>query len=164
MEQPNSVGPQPSYLLLTGPRPSTNSSQPRLTVQHYLGIFKPSKGRSHLRLLYTSCRVTPGKTQVGTDLACTTQETPEPVHPVDTYRPGQSTTTLPLHNWSFVEAEAGGQWTQPALAADSLGKSLPLTCQHQSRFNYKKRVYSAHMKGTHQVPSLGDRGDCATGP
>ena len=44
-----------------------------------------------------------------------------------------------------------------------LGKSLPLTCQQQPRLNNKRRVYSAHMKGTPQVPSLGDRGGCATG-
>ena len=29
-----------------------------------------------------------------------------------------------------------------------LGKSLPLTCQHQPRLNYKRRGYSAHTKGT----------------
>ena len=45
-----------------------------------------------------------------------------------------------------------------------LGKSLPLICQQQQRPNYKSRVYSAHTKGTPPVPSLGDRGGCATGP
>ena len=46
----------------------------------------------------------------------------------------------------------------------SLGKSLPLTCQEQSRLNCKRRMYTAHMVGTLQVPSLGDRGGCTTGP
>ena len=51
-----------------------------------------------------------------------------------------------------------------SLQLTGLGQSLPLTCQQQPRLNYKRRVYSAHMKGAPQVPSLGDRGDCATGP
>ena len=38
-----------------------------------------------------------------------------------------------------------------------LGKSLPLICQQQPRPNYKRRVYSAHMKDILQVPILGDR-------
>ena len=37
-----------------------------------------------------------------------------------------------------------------------LGKSYPQTCQQQSRLNYKRRVYSAHTKGTPRVYSLGD--------
>ena len=51
-----------------------------------------------------------------------------------------------------------------SLQLTGLGKSLPLVCQQQPRLNYKRRVYSAHMKGTPQVPSSGDRGGCATGP
>ena len=51
-----------------------------------------------------------------------------------------------------------------SLQLTGLGKSLPLPFQQQPRLNYKRRVYSAHMKGTPQVPSLGDRGGCATGP
>ena len=38
-----------------------------------------------------------------------------------------------------------------------LGKSLPLICQEQLRLKYKRRVYSAHMKDTAQVPSMDDR-------
>ena len=38
-----------------------------------------------------------------------------------------------------------------------LGKSLPLICQQQPRFNHKGKMYSAHTKGTPRVPSLGDR-------
>ena len=34
----------------------------------------------------------------------------------------------------------------------------------QPRLHYKRRMYSAHMKGAPRVPSLGDRGGCATGP
>ena len=51
-----------------------------------------------------------------------------------------------------------------SLRLTGLDKSLPLTCQQQSMLNYKKRVYSAHMKGTPQIFSLGDKGGCATGP
>ena len=38
---------------------------------------------------------------------------------------------------------------QLVLTTDWLGgKSLPLTCQQQSRLNYKMRVYRAHMRST----------------
>ena len=53
--------------------------------------------------------------------------------------------------------------SQP-LKLTGLGKSLPLIYQQQPRLNYKRRVYSAHTKGTPHVPSLGDRGGCATRP
>ena len=43
-----------------------------------------------------------------------------------------------------------------SLQLTGLGKSLPLTCQQQPRLNYKRRVYSAHAKGTPRVPSFGD--------
>ena len=39
----------------------------------------------------------------GLTLPCTTQETPEPADPVESYRPHQSTTTLPSHSWSSTE-------------------------------------------------------------
>ena len=51
-----------------------------------------------------------------------------------------------------------------SLQMTGLGKSLPLICQQQPRLNYKRRVYSARMKGIPWVPSLGNRGGCATGP
>ena len=52
-----------------------------------------------------------------------------------------------------------------SLKLTGLYKSLPLTCQQQSRLNYKRTVvYSAHTKDIPQVPSLGDRGGCVTGP
>ena len=57
----------------------------------------------------------------------------------------------------------GGGHSQ-SLQLSGLGKSLPLTCQQQPNINYKRRVYSAQRKGTSQVPSLSDRGGCATGP
>ena len=51
-----------------------------------------------------------------------------------------------------------------SLQLTGLGKSLPLTCQHQPRLNYKWGVYCPHTKGMPLMPSLGDRGGCATGP
>ena len=103
----------------------------------------------------------------GLTLACTTQETPEPVYPVDSYRPLWSSTALPLHSWSSME---GRGWRlvvsghRQSLQLIGLGKPLPLICQQQPRLNYKGRVYSAHTKGAPRVHSLGDRGGCATGP
>ena len=43
-----------------------------------------------------------------------------------------------------------------------LGKSLPLTCQKQSRLNYKGKAYSADTEGIPQIPSLSDGGGSAT--
>ena len=50
------------------------------------------------------------------------------------------------------------------LQLTGLGKSLPLTCQQQSRLNHKRKVYSVYKEGEPQEPSLGDRGGCVTGP
>ncbi|KAF6104320.1 hypothetical protein HJG60_011292 [Phyllostomus discolor] len=102
-----------------------------------------------------------GRTQVRLSLAYTTQKTPEPVHLVDSYRPHWSTTTLPHIADPPQRAEVSGQ--QPVLAADWLRYLSPIDYQEQSRLNYKRRVYSAHTKGTSQVLSLGDRRGCATG-
>ena len=44
------------------------------------------------------------------------------------------------------------------------GKSLPFIYQQQPKLSYMRRVYSAHMRGSPQVPRMGDRGGCATGP
>ena len=60
--------------------------------------------------------------------------------------------------------DVGGQWSKPDLAVDWLGKIPPIDLPQQLRLNYKRRVYSAHMKGAPQVHSLGDRGGCVIGP
>ena len=39
-----------------------------------------------------------------------------------------------------------------------------MTCQQETRLNFKRRIYSTHTEGAPQVFSLGDRGGCATGP
>ena len=62
------------------------------------------------------------------------------------------------------KAEVGGQWSKPDLAVDWLGKIPPIDLPQQLRLNYKRRVYSAHMKGMPRIPSLGDKGGYATGP
>ena len=156
------AGPQPLYLLLSCSRLSTSSIQPRFTAWLLLGISKPTTSTSHLRLLYSSGTVVPGKTQVGGDLSLHHPENPRAYAPS-----GQLQTTsehlypaprqLILHGvWRLV---VNGH--SPSLPLTGLGKSLPLTCQQQPRLNYKRRLYSAHWKG---VPSLGERGGCVTGP
>ena len=50
--------------------------------------------------------------------------------------------------------EVGGQCHSQSLQLTGLGKSLPLTCQQQSKLNYKRRVHPTHMKEPFQVPSL----------
>ena len=102
-QQLASVSLQPLYLLLSGPRQGTNRSQPRFTAWLTLRITKPSMSSSHLRLLYSSSKVAPGKTQVELILAYFTQETLGTSHPVDSYRPHWSTTTLLLYSWSSTE-------------------------------------------------------------
>ena len=53
--------------------------------------------------------------------------------------------------------------SQP-LKLTSPRKSLPLICQQPRRLNYNRRVCSAHTTGASQLPTLDDRGGCATGP
>ena len=60
--------PQPLYVLLSGSRPTTSSSQPRFTAWLHLRIPKPSTSSSHLSFLYNSGRVALAKTKVGADL------------------------------------------------------------------------------------------------
>ena len=81
-------------------------------------------------------------------MAYTTWEIPVPAHPVDSYKPPPCpcTTDPP---W---KVEICGQWILPDLHLTVLGNPLPVTC-HQSRLNYKRRVYSAHMEGTPQDPT-----------
>ena len=97
-------------------------------------------------------------------LACTTLGIPGLAHPVDSYNhvraPLPSPAKLILHGGQRLAVSGHGQ----SLQLTGLGKSLPLTCQQQPRLNYKRRVYSAHRKGAPQLPRLGDRGGCATGP
>ena len=155
---------QPPYFLLSGPKHSTSSSQPRFIAWLHLGISKSSTSSSHLRLLYSSGRVAPSKTQVGAYLGLhhlgnprastpsrQLQTTSEQDHPT----PAQ----LILHGGQSVVVSDHSQ----SLQLTGLGKSLPLTCQQQPRLNYKRRMYSAHMKGIPRVPSLHDRGSCGTG-
>ena len=100
----------------------------------------------------------------GPPLACTTLETPGPAHQwtaTDHVRapPPCPCTADPPQGQRVVVCGHN-----QSLLLTGLSKSLPLTCQQQPRLNYKRRVYSAHMKGAPRVPSLGDRGGCATGP
>ena len=91
------------HLASVSPRLSNSSSQLRFSVWLHLGISKPTTSSTHLRLLFSSSTVPQAKHRWGLTLVCTTQETPEPAHPVDSYRPHQSTTTLPLHSWPSME-------------------------------------------------------------
>ena len=144
---------------------SPSGSQTRFIAWFHLGISKPHTSSHHLRLLYSSGRVAPGKTQVGADLGLhhpgnpranapsgQLQSTSEHHHPV----PVQ---LLILHREQRLVVSGHSQ----SLQLTGLGKSLPLIWQQQPRLNYKRRVYSAHTKSAPQVPSLGNRGGCATG-
>ena len=158
--------PAPSlYLLVSGDSLGTSSNKPGFTAWLHAGISKPSTSSSHLRLHYSSGRVALGKTQVGADLglhhpgnprACTPSEQLQTIsehhHPVPTQ--------MILHRGQRLVVSVHNQFLQ----LTGLGKSLPLTCQQQSSLNYKRRVYSTHTKDTPRVPSLGDRGGCATEP
>ena len=94
----NSLNPlKKQQLAPVSPRPSTSSGQHRFTAWLHLGISQPSTSSSHLRLLYSLGKVPWAKHWWGLNLAGTTQETPGPAHPVDSYRPHRIT-TLPLHS------------------------------------------------------------------
>ena len=138
-------GPPALIHLAKWPRPSTNSSQPRLTAWLCLGISKtPAQG---VTILHCFRRTVPGKTQVaaalglhhlGNSRACVPsrqlQTTSEHYHPA----PVQ----FILHRGQRLVVNGHSQ----SLQLTGLGKSCPFTCQEQPRLNYKRRVYSAHMK------------------
>ena len=113
---------------------------------------RPSTSSSHLRLLYSSGRVAPGKTQVGADFglhhpansrACKSNMQLQAM--LEYHLPAH--VQLTLHRGQKVVVSGHSQ----CLQLTGLGKSLPLTCQQQSRLNYKKRTkkrtYSAYTKG-----------------
>ena len=143
--------------------PQAHNYQPRFTAWLHREISEPSTSSSHLRLLYTSGRVAQGKTLVGADLGLH-----HPGNPRDCTPSGQLQTTSEYHHpdpaqlilrWQRLVITGHSQ----SLQLTGLGKSLPLLCKQQSRFNYKWRVYSAHMEGAPQIPRLDDRGGCAIG-
>ena len=131
------------------PRPGTSSSQSRFTGWLCLGISEPSTSSNHLRLLYTLGRVALGKTQVGADLGLHHSENPRAIAPS-----GQLQTLLEQHHPAPAQLILHRGWRlvfsghSQSLQLTGLGKSLLLTCQQQPRLNYKRRVYSANMKGT----------------
>ena len=145
---------------------SPSGSQTRFTAWLHPGISKPHTSSHHLSLLYTTGRVAPGKTQVGANVGLH-----HPGNPLASSPSGQLQITLEhqhpapaqliLHREQRLVVSGHSQ----SLQLTGLGKSLPLIWQQQPRLNHKKRVYSAYTEGTPpQVPGLGDRGDCATGP
>ena len=130
-------------------RLSTSSSQPRFTASLCLRISQPSTSSSHLRLLYSSGRVAPGKTQVGADLGLH--------HPgnLRVCTPSGQLQTMSEHNHPApVQQILHRGWRvvvsghSQSLQLTGLRKSLPLICQQQPSLNYKRQVYSAHTKGT----------------
>ena len=144
------VSPQPLYLLLSSPRPSTRSSQPRIIAWLCLGISSCSRSSSHLRLLYSSGREAPGKTQVGADLGLHHPGNPRACTPngqlqaMSEHHPAPA--QLFLHGGGQRVVLSGH--SQP-LQLPGLGISLPLICQQQSRLSYKKEgVLSPHKVRT----------------
>ena len=105
---------------LSEPQAGIRGSQSRLTAWLCLGISKPSITSSHLRLLYNSGGVAPGKTLVGDDLGLHHPGNPRASAPT------QWTSTDPIGApppCPFMvdpprRVEVGGQGSQPILAAD----------------------------------------------
>ena len=144
---------------------SPSGSQIRVTAWLHLGISKPSTSSSHLRLLYSSGRVAWGKTQVEAELGLH-----HPGNPRANVPSGQLQTTSEHHHPAPAQLILHGgrrlvvSVYSQSLQMTGLGKSLSLICQQQPSLNYKRKVSSAHTKGTPQVPSLDNRGGCANGP
>ena len=112
--------------------------------------------------VYSLCQGVPDREQVEADLGLYHSGNPRVCTPRR-----QLQSTLEYH--PTTSTSHGGRWLlarghSQAYQLSGLGKSLPLTCQQQSGLIYKRREYLAYMKDTPQVPSLGDRGGCATGP
>ena len=143
--------PSDPYLLLSGPRHSTNSSQPRSTAWLCLGISKYSTSSSHLRLLYSSGKGALGQNTGGGDLGQNHPGNSRASAPsgqlqtlLENHHPAPAPAQLILHRgWRLVVSG----YSQ-SLQLTDLGKSLPLICQQQPSLNYKQRLYSAHTKGT----------------
>ena len=85
-------------------------------------------------------------------------------NPMNIVPSGQLQTTLEQHYPALAQLILHGGWMlvvpshSQYLQLTDPGESLPLICQQQPELNHKRGVYSAHMKGTPQVHSLGDRG------
>ena len=95
------------------PRPSTSFSQPIFMAGLCLGSSKPSTSSNHLRLLYSSGSVAPGKTQAETDLGLR-----HPTHPIACAYSGKLQTMSEHHYYAPAQWIFGDQWSQPVLTAD----------------------------------------------
>ena len=115
-------------LASVSPRPGISSSQISFTPWLPLEISKPRRSSSHL-IFIAQVGWLWAKHRWGLTLSCTTQGTPEPVHPVDSYRPHWSITPAPalliIHGGQMLVVSGQSQ----SLQLTGLGKSLPLICQ-----------------------------------
>ena len=115
------------------PRFGTGSIQTRFIAWLCLGISKPSISSSHLRLLCNTGRVALGNTLVGADLGLHHLENPRACAPS-----GQLQTMSDHYHLAPAQMILHGGWRlvvsghSQFLKLTGLGKSLPLTCQHQS--------------------------------
>ena len=159
--------PPASIPLVKWSRPSTRSSQSRSTAW-----------------LFTWESPSPAQVAAISDCFIVHAEWPQAEHSGDWFQPALPRKPQSLcTQWTathHVEAlppcpctadppqrvEVGVSGHSQSLQLTGLGKYLPLTCQQHQRTTTRRgrRVYSAHMKGTSRVSSLGDRGSCATGP
>ena len=141
--------PQPLYLLISHPRTGTSSCQTRFTAWLHLGISKSSTSSSHLRLLHSSGGWPWGKHRLGADLGLhhlgnTRASTPSGQLQAMSEDHCPAPAPLILHGGQSLVVSGHSQ----SLHLTGLGKSLHLSGTQQSRINYKRRVYSAHRKGT----------------
>ena len=139
----------PPYLWLSVPRPELAAASFGFTWE------LPSQVAAICRLLCSLCWVAQGRTQVGADpglyhlgnsRACTPSG--QLLTMSEHHHPAPARLIL-YRGWRFV---ASGH--SQSLQLTGLGKSLPLTCQQQSKLNYKRRVFSAQMEDTPRVPNL----------
>ena len=139
------MNPQSPYLLLSGPRPGTNSSQTRVTAWLHLGNSKPIQGTAISSCFVVHAGWSWEEHRWELTLACTIQLTPGSVYPMDSHRPLGAppffSCKLILHGgWRMVVSSHS-----QSLQLTGLSKYLPLTCQQQSSINYKRMMYSSHM-------------------
>ena len=109
--------------LVLEPWPQAGHLQPRFTAWIPLEISKPSSSRLHLRLIYTSGRVSSGKTQVGADLGLHHSGNLRASAPIDHVR---APPPCPFTADPPQGASSGGHWSQPVLAADWPEKIPPV--------------------------------------
>ena len=125
-----SVSPQHPYVLLSGPRPGSNNSQPRFTAWLHLGTYSPARYWPSSDCFVVHANWAPDRTQVEADLGLHQPRNPRACAPSE-----QLQTMSEHHHPAPVQLILHGGWRlvihghSQSLQLTGLCKSLPLIFQ-----------------------------------